>query len=375
MGFSLSEAAKLLGITDQQLDAFEAGTALPKSDLFDRMVRVYKQAESILLLPSAPEPFVLPSDYRTAKGAIPKISTQTRLVIRSAKKYLTFMEDLLEADRELLPSPNIPLANWEQDDSEAWAIRERARVGVPIDIQLGWPHGRESYEGWRAQLTQNGILVLEKPMEWRECRGFSLFGKGGTPLIVVNTQDWEVARTFTLFHEYGHLLLHDGAVCVLREGSSRRGRVEKWCNDFAAAFLMPKREFLSWVDQQFGRDKPKASWGTHEISRVAIKFRVSRASAALRLQKLDRIPASFYRDHEDELLGKDRRPKHEKPVKIKRGPGWRGKQKIREIGPTAASVIIGAWERQIADVTDIADVLDLSIDDFATMEKQLIAQA
>ena len=64
---------------------------------------------------------------------------------------------------------------------------------------------------------------------------------------VINSKDSLAARRFTLMHEYGHILLKKGGLCVPQTPSKSTAStiqgVEAWCNRFAAFVLMPEVEF------------------------------------------------------------------------------------------------------------------------------------
>jgi len=84
-GFTIHEAAGRLKISDSELTQIEAGAA-PPSKVFDRMITVYKQPESVLLLAQPPTTSSMPQDYRTVGGKHTPLSSETKLAIREAQE-------------------------------------------------------------------------------------------------------------------------------------------------------------------------------------------------------------------------------------------------------------------------------------------------
>ena len=94
-GLTQAEAAKELGITEGLLKAIEEGEEHPTLALFNAMISVYKQPESILLLASPPNTPPLPQDYRTSGSRSTKLSPDTRLIIREVQEVQHFISELV----------------------------------------------------------------------------------------------------------------------------------------------------------------------------------------------------------------------------------------------------------------------------------------
>jgi Zn-dependent peptidase ImmA (M78 family)/DNA-binding XRE family transcriptional regulator len=363
-GLTVSEAALSLGIPDQALADIEAGKQLPTSAIFDKMITVYKQTESILLLERHPSIAPLPNDYRTVGGRRPKLSPDTRLAIRTAQELQSYLSELVEDDPELIDRVKLPTASV-NDDPEKTAATVRALLGVPLGVQLTWKPGNESFNNWREHLQKKGLLILLKKMPWKDCRGFSLWDGSLLPAIVVNSEDVPAARIFTLFHECAHLILRNTGICTL----SAINAIEQWCNRFSGAFLLPATNFTEHI-KTYPMAGPNYDWPMGQLARLASYYRVSRSVMALRLQHLGLAVSTYYDRHKGELNNFDQTPKPSKPPKIIRKPGWKEKQTLREVGSATASVIVAAWKEHIADATEAADILNLSLDELHGLQAQ-----
>jgi len=368
-GLSRREAADKIKISEQELADIEEGRQSPTTIAFNKMIVVYKQTESTLLLQRPPASKAIPKDYRTVAGRQSKLSPDTRLAIREAQELQQFVSELVEDDPRLVERFQLRKLTT-NFDPEAEAKRERARIGVPLATQLKWKP-KESFDNWRDLLGHKGVLVLLKKMPWEDCRGFSLIDHGLLPAIIINSEDVPAARSFTLFHELAHLALRTAAICTLTVADSN---IERWCNVFAAAFLLPAEEVKAYAKQINPSAGTNHDWSMTGISGLATHYRVSRSVMALRLQGLGLAIPNYYDKHKGEFNAFDKRPKPNKPLKIKRPAGWKEKQRLKEVGIAAASVIVDAWKEQIVDATEAADILNLSLDELHGLQKQTEVQ-
>ncbi|MHB8514712.1 MAG: ImmA/IrrE family metallo-endopeptidase [Dehalococcoidia bacterium] len=275
---------------------------------------------------------------------------------------------MLEDDPELFPHATIPKAAI-TDTADRIAVRERRHFGVTMEMQRRWRPNDEPFRKWRQRAQDLGLLVLVKKMPWGDCRGLSLWGKDLVPTIVVNSEDSFAARCFTLFHEYGHLMLRDPGVCVEIQRRDQAGRTEGWCNAFAAAFVVPEDELRRAVTLRFGalhRDE----WTIADIQKLAAEFRVSRHVVARRLKELN--ISRFYDLHGDELYKLERSP----PRKTKDRPFPIRPEVLRlsEVGAGAANAILEAVRGEAIDAADAADVLNLRLDQLRGFEERAEVQ-
>lgn len=373
-GLTARAAAAALEMQLPGLLAIEDGTTEPTLGDIRRLARCYGLSESLLLLPEPPGPVELPTDYRTLGGVRAAPSPETIKAIREAQQFQGFMRELAEDNADILPELLLPHHVLTEDPEEV-AIGERTAFDVPLETQLKWPM-KEAFARWRLRVQARGILVLVKRMPKDDCRGFSLTGDL-VPTIVTNAADVEQGKTFTLFHEYGHLMLNATGVCMRAQDESRRGRVERWCNEFAAAFLIPAEDLRSHLKERFNLVDNPREWQPSELRRLATRYKVSRPAMALRLQKLGFATPRYYETSWASLTRTEQPPERERnqPSKgIKHPPGFRQKQKLQEIGVPAAAAILEAWNSQITDATEVADVLGLSLSELFDLHDRVLVE-
>ncbi|HTE86869.1 MAG TPA: ImmA/IrrE family metallo-endopeptidase [Dehalococcoidia bacterium] len=275
------------------------------------------------------------------------------------------MTELLEEDARLFPTAEIPRATLDEEP-ERIGERERLTFGVTWEQQWRW-RPNDSFRHWRSVLQQLGILVIVKRMPWEKCRGVSLYDQGLVPTIVINSEDADNARSFTLFHEYGHLLLREPGKCIPSPASDAL-QVEKWANRFAAAFLILASDLRAYI----ARRPPGGDLNDltlQEIRRMATDFRVSRYVMARRLEELSF--SNFYQRSKAALYAFDKRP-----APSRKGGGAPSPEvsKVAELGSGTSMVIVNAVRNQLIDRTEAADALDLKVSQLAGFEARAESQ-
>jgi Zn-dependent peptidase ImmA (M78 family) len=241
-GFSLDHAAAKLHKDVDFLQRLEQGEDMPSVGVLKELAKNYYRSLATLLLPAPPSTPPLPIDFRTVKGKpTEKLSPQTLLVLRKARRLQALAAELMEDDEEPRQPAAIGIYDAKANPSEV-AAEERRRLGVDIVAQLTWEDENIAFRRWRAAVEDAGIFVYQFRMPLEEVRGFSL-SEGGPPTIVLNRSDLVQARIFTLFHECAHLLLGTGGICLAEAGGLLRNgaanRDEQFCNAFAASLLIP----------------------------------------------------------------------------------------------------------------------------------------
>ena len=184
------------------------------------------------------------------------------------------------------------------DAPSALADRLRARVGVNLDTQFGWREQYTALRNWTDAVEACGVLVSQfSDVEVIEARGFSLIDHF-FPLVALNGKDAPRAKVFTLFHELAHISLGAAGVCDLHDsGDDGQSRVEIFCNQVAADFLVPSPALLN--DLVVARHRG-AEWGDDELLQLSTRFSVSQEVILRRLLTLGRTTLSFYRRKRDE---------------------------------------------------------------------------
>ncbi|MEM9200716.1 MAG: ImmA/IrrE family metallo-endopeptidase [Actinomycetota bacterium] len=200
----------------------------------------------------------------------------------------------------------------------------------------------------RAELENLGLLVMLFPMKEDGCRGFSLFDES-VPVAVVNSAQTAEARIYTLLHEVGHLMRGESTFDT-RFNDPRR--IERWCDRFAAEFLLPATDLRSYVEKRFG-----SLVDDLETARsVGRRFKTSLTATCIRLEELGLASTP--------LIGQIPRREHLKPRSDEEDgfnpdPSTAGKR-LREYGESIVRDIFEAERDGRLSRLDVQRYLSLS---------------
>ena len=245
-GFSITEAADKLNIDAEKLTAWENpdDKASPSIPQLRRMATLFKRPLAVFYLPDPPRKFEVMRDLRRLPGTGPRqFSPALQLEIRAATERRELALDLAaDLDEEL---PKFILKAELKDDPEVVGKRIRDALGVTDELQSHWrdADGRTGFNAWRSRIEETGTFVFQTTaVASEEASGFAIFADF-SPVISVNRKDALTRRTFSLLHEFAHLMIHVSGVSDLETDAKRPPedqRIEVFCNQVAAAALMPK---------------------------------------------------------------------------------------------------------------------------------------
>jgi Zn-dependent peptidase ImmA (M78 family) len=162
-----------------------------------------------------------------------------------------------------------------EDDVVSTAAHIRAALGFDVDARRQMPTWEAALRHFIGQADAVGILVMcngvvhnnnYRHLDPDEFRGFALTDPLA-PLVFINGADTKAAQMFTLAHELAHIWLGQSAVSDAQPSTVPAERVERWCNEVAAEFLVPME--LMRLDYAPDADL------TEEAVRLARHFKVS----------------------------------------------------------------------------------------------------
>lgn len=355
-GIPDDHAAKKAGVHVDRLREWEGGKALPSIAQLRALADIYKRPLAVLLLDEVPKDFSvmrhlrrLPDSPETTLS--PSLAAQTRAALVRREVALSLRASVGEA--------TTPFA-LRADSGEGAALaaeRVRAALGVSLEDQASWRDERVAYKAWRAAVEAAGALVFQVTrVPVAEMRGLSAFQEP-LPVILINGGDSIRGRTFSLFHELGHLLLHEVHLCDWRDEAGWSGSsTEVWCNAFAANLLVPA-EALSAEFRPAGRGAAsEADWT--EARRLADRFKVSQEVILRRLVALGALSNAGYMKARKFLQELERVPK--KTKKQSGGPAPDLKA-VWTFGNPFIRNVLGALHQRRITLSDASDYLDVKV--------------
>jgi Zn-dependent peptidase ImmA (M78 family)/DNA-binding XRE family transcriptional regulator len=356
IGLTIPEVSKRLNIRESTITEWETGDKKPTLNTLKKLASLYKRPLAIFFLPTPPLEPPLPTDYRVLPEEKRRpLTKQALLAIRRARYLQSVASELLreEAAGDILSSFERVSLN---DDPEFVAERQRAKLGIGPDYQQSFRSVHDAFSRWREVLENQRILVLQSRMPVGEARGFSLIDNL-IPVISVNISDSISARIFTLFHEYAHILTNVSGICTpesLSPYDANTQLIERFCNHFAGAFLVPR----TTLDQDVNaiEIRRRRMVDNSLLFEIANHFKVSSQVILRRLLIREFISSSQYQAKSDELEVQKKTPK--------RGRGFgmtTPKRCITENGRLFTAIALAAKERDSITYSDLADYLAIDL--------------
>lgn len=295
---SVEEAAKRLNTSPDNVRKWEAGEATPSVRQARMLADFYDRAFLEFFLPEPPPLRAAETipDFRLYRGQPdPKADREIRVIQEWAESQRLSALDLYDEIGEEPGRIADDLFATTNDDPEIIAGRARKLSGFAIEAQFGLTSQTRSDmpKLVRQALEALGVLVLkESALLKLGVRGLCIFA---VPLpIVVFGAEAPGAQSFTMAHELGHVALRQSAISgppTARDEGSREKAVERWCDRFAAAFLVPANA----VGEIWSKpNRPEPAIGDDLLGQLANKFAISRHAMLIRLVHMGYVNADFY---------------------------------------------------------------------------------
>jgi len=259
------------------------------------------------------------------------LNPEVFVAIRRAKQL---SEEVRELSGRKSKIPSFP-------DSSPEELAKKFREYLKIETQkFGNPNKALAF--YKSVLEDMlGIMIIEYPLKAEDVRAFCL--RLDLSVIVLNESDEPQVKLFSLFHEVAHLLRHGSGICSI-DVSEERDDIERFCNKFAAEFLVPSEDLKKNVEDRELSDV--------EISKLARFYGISTQVMMLRLLDLKYITKDYY------CKFKERFDKS----KLKRKGGRRNWEKTysNRVGKIALSEISRAYRAGDISFFEAVKLLDVN---------------
>lgn len=244
------------------------------------LAKIFQRQTALFFLPEVPRKTERPMDNRNLQDFNARLSPDTSLSIRRAKRYCELLNDInpapyyndiyrwMEELQETFYNPK----RIDREEVTGWI---RDKIGISIDQQVAAQSQSQVYRMWRVAFENKlGIATFQFKMPIQEIQGFSLNDK--VPYcIAANSRHSVTGKIFTLFHELGHLLKRQAGICFPEKIADNQ-ILELECNAFAGMLLIP-REIVKPLDS------------ADDIFSFSNKLKVSSESYLRRLKGLNML--------------------------------------------------------------------------------------
>jgi len=297
-GWKTDELAERLKITENTLDAWQSGDALPTLNQLENLAARLKRPVAALLLPMPPEESPNPPDFRMLPERTDRFERETIFAIRKARRLQQAGKELMENIDAPLP-PRIRRISMSNDPISA-AGDLRKEMGITEEMQRKWRDSYDAFKKLRHAIESRNILVFQIKMPTEDARGFALIDEMPAT-IVISSSDQPEARVFTLMHEFGHILIDQSGIDMGGQTFSGRKEtpVEKWCNEFASEFLLPKDTFLRALG-----DVPRGRYDEDKIRSISKRYKVSKLMLMTKMRRLNILDERSYSRIREEMEAK-----------------------------------------------------------------------
>ncbi len=373
IGLDPGVAAKKINISKDKLTSWENGEKYPSVKQLYTIAEKYSQPPAIFYLSDLPTDEPLPHDFRQVAdipGYIdPILNKEIRRVQRLREDALDLLEEFGERGLHSYPSVNL------SEDPEEGSEKLRDVLKVSLQEQFDWRNNAIARKIWTEKIEQLGILVFSSErISLNIFRGVSIGGEG-VPVILLNGQDTDAGRIFTLMHELVHLAINSAGVCnpldYSLDENTTDSITEIFCNRVASGILMPKNYLLE--ESEVNTANRKTEWPEDKLFPLAQRYSVSREAMLLRLLELGKTNQNHYLSRRKDFLKeyelyRVRKKEKSAPVPYKY-------RILNKIGRTYAKLVLNALYEDLITTADVASLTGINLKHMGPVEEELFGRA
>lgn len=361
-GYSVEDAASKIGMAPAKLASAEAGKVQLTFAQLKKAADVYKRPLATFFLEEPPPIPEIIHDFRLSPDFSHRpFSPRLNVEIRRAREH---RDEALQLATELGETlPPFEHRAEQQEGAEVVAARVRQLLGVTLESQFRWADNHAALKDWKRAVESQEVLVFETSrIDVEEMRGVSI-PSDALPVIVLNGGDSRAGRTFTLLHEFAHLLLRRGGVCdlALVDTTTADARTEAFCNAVAASVLAPADALRSKLHAANARD-----WDMRELGELSDAFRVSKEVILRRLLTLgltserhySRMREEFVREYQEIRL---------KKTGSKGGPSP-AVMAVRNLGRPFVGLVLDAYASDRISLSAVSSYLGIKLKHLSRVE-------
>lgn len=279
-GLTKQQAAQHTGRSIAEVDEWLSGSRGPYKGDLEALARRVGRSLQFFFLPAPPEQSLNVLRFRGAidgESANPAAELRAVRQATSIQKIASWSASLAEAAPVVLPDPAGKSATtFAQEVREFlnWSVAEQVRATSKS----------AAYKALRSAVESLGVVVLYLDAGDNNCRGFSLPDELAPVIAINSSYPLASLKSFTLLHEFAHLARGSAAVCHDPNTDD-----ERWCDEFASAFLMPAGHLREYFESK-GWSSVSVQQITERVRLTSNRYKASWQAVALRLKQLGFAP-------------------------------------------------------------------------------------
>ena len=298
MKLSSELASKRIGVKQIKLEEWEKGESKPTIKQLYNLAKTYQRPFAVFYFPKPPKHFKPLKDFRkfdstyvVAEEEEYQLQKEILLFQRKRQQALELYELL---DRDFIEF-KLRLNSTENPSTAARKICDYLKINHK-EIANTDP-GYDALNYWKNFLQEKGILIFQTSRVPLKIMRGACIAEKNLPTIVVNSNDSQNGRIFTLFHELTHIALREDSISNFRYSNmADYDRIEIFCNQVAAEILVPEELLLR---NSILIEKRNINWSKDEIKNLSRLFCVSEEVIFRRLLTLGRTTQLEYQNFRD----------------------------------------------------------------------------
>ncbi len=363
-GYSVEAAAKTLSKDISFINECESGNSALTYVQLETLADKYKRPIAIFFFPEPPEEENIAENLALRSSDVAQLGPRIHILLRHAyARQLSLMELNLGNN----PSENkifVDIHAQLNDSPIELAKQTRVYLNISINEQIGWSNPTEALENWRECIEEKGIFVFKDAFKDDSVDGFCLV-HDVFPVIYLNNSKPTVRQIFTLFHELAHLLL--GKNGITRGINLTGEKIETFCNQFAAEFLVPSDDLESHLKfPDYDDDTVEKLASIYKVSRPVILLKLVNKGILTYENYLQRTKGwtALYESH------RDRKTEDESP-----GGGSYYNTQTAYLGKRYMELAFSSFYQGQCSIEQLAEHLNVKVKNLSGFEDCLLNKA
>lgn len=257
-GMTGTALARSAHVTPEWISKVERSRTTPGAELVERLAKALDLPLGFFYR----EPVNLPPSEAFYFRASSKLARKDEAAAQSIATIATELSEWMDTAYRL-PTPGVP----EIQDLSGSDIAVGPEVTAE-SLRSYWGLGAAAITNMVALLESRGVRIFSVSSRYQAIDAFS-FRHGNCAIVFLNPSKSAERLRFDLAHELGHLLMHGGSL----HGDDSKTR-ERQANDFASAFLMPRRGVLGNLRRNASVDTALSLRDTWKVSAMAATMRL-----------------------------------------------------------------------------------------------------
>jgi Zn-dependent peptidase ImmA (M78 family) len=350
LAMNRTQASESTVISPKRLNQLESGEKQPTLEELKAFSKTYKRTIATLLLNKPPKEKPLPTDRRTIDSK--ELGHFHEKTIMSVRKARALAQSFFELREEMgIPFPSFNLSASIQDNPQEVAVRIREKLQLDEIREI--ENIRFALEACIEKIESIGVAVFQLSLTQDNVRGFAIVDDIIPIIGIKRGGEPPHSKTFTLFHELGHVLLNEGAISDL--SLNPQWELEKWCNAFAAEMLIPTAELLKKDLVREYQRRGQKSWVKKDLVELANQFHVGPLAMLRSLLENGLTTKAFYKEKHDKWnkpqFGKAKNPEGRNLAR----------EAVQEKGKTYIGLAFKAFDQNRINIKDLSDFLGVKL--------------